>query len=429
MLFIMALLAKCVLVSGLTQVVTLEDLSTAFAEFGDVSKVILVADEHGDPMGKAVVLFVDPAHATAAKNAKKKGTWTIAEVGMEEQDLQNLIKDQELEDLVLQSLKKFSTAGMEKMKRQFVEAGFALEIKQEDVSKMSTPKKIDVVPELKQDVPLRKVPKLPTFSGDKKSKDASFARWQYHIKVLQKGPYDEFTVVNAVHQSLRSPAADLVVNMAPDVKVVDLLKKFRSRYGSVLSVEALTEKLYSLKQQDKEDLATWAFRIEEVVYEIDEKGGIPHDEVPNRVRGRFWYGLQDSRIKEATRATWTRESFDDLLEQCRALEEEYGSSTASAKVHQHSSSSLEGKVDEMLKMFKDVDTRLKKVEAAVLVQEKRKDVKEEKSEQKKEKKQAFCTKCKKSGHLFFGCRKDADISCDRCGEKGHLKHCCRVPLN
>ena len=74
-------------------------------------------------------------------------------------------------------------------------------------------------------------------------------------------PYDSYVVLTAVHQNLKSPAADLVVKTGPEVSVEQILHKFRKRYGCVLSVEVLSEKLYSLKH-DLENVAACAFPLE-----------------------------------------------------------------------------------------------------------------------------------------------------------------------
>ena len=92
-----------------------------------------------------------------------------------------------------------------------------------------------------------------------------------------------------------------MIIMGHKATVTDIRMKLQTRYGSVLSVEALTEKLYALKQGN-EDGSSSAFNIEEIVYQMEEKGGIAHDAVEEKVKLRFWYGLNDSRVKEATRA-------------------------------------------------------------------------------------------------------------------------------
>ncbi len=288
-----------------------------------------------------------------------------------------------------------------------------------DTEKYSVKKKDIVMSTSAQDGAQAKAPKLPVFSGEKK-KDSSFARWQYHVKVLQNGPYDEYSILDAITQSLKSPAADVVISMGHRVSVIDILRKLGTHYGCVLSVEALTEKLYQLKQGN-EDLSSWAHQIEEVVFQLEEKKGISHREVEGKVKGRFWYGLKDSKIKEATRAAYTTMSFDDLLVMCRTLEEEYGSQTT-ATVQQQTS--VEKKIYRLLGSFEQLEARVKSLEIPP------KQVHSTPSAPIGEKRKAFCTKCKTEGHLFFGCRKNnPDVICQRCRKPGHLKNCCRVPLN
>ena len=50
--------------------------------------------------------------------------------------------------------------------------------------------------------------------------------------------------------------------MGPEVSFEQILDKFRKRYGCILSVEVLSEKLYSLTD-GLEDVATWAFQLDE----------------------------------------------------------------------------------------------------------------------------------------------------------------------
>ena len=270
-----------------------------------------------------------------------------------------------------------------------------------------------------------KTPKLPVFSGEKK-KDSSFARWQYNVKVLQNGPYDEYSILDAITQSLKSPAADIVMSMGHRVSVNDILRKLGTHYGCVLSVEALTEKLYQLKQ-GTEDLSSWAHQIEEVIFQLEEKKGINHREVEGKVKGRFWCGLKDSRIKEATRAAYDTISFDELLVMCRTLEEEYGIQKT-ASVQQQTS--VEKKIDRLLGSFEKLEARVKSLEKTPTNAHSTPSTPRGSSHPTGERRKAFCTKCKAEGHLFYGCRKNnPNVVCERCHKQGHLKNCCRVHLN
>ena len=199
-------------------------------------------------------------------------------------------------------------------------------------------------------------PRLPTFSGE--PKDSSFTHWQYEVKVLLKGPYDEFTVGGAVHQSLKSPAADSMVNMGPDATIVDVLDNLKTRYGCVLPVEALTKKLYALKQ--KEGVTVWAFKLEEVVYQMQERGGVTHNDASDKI------GLKDICIKETTFASWASMPFDELLVLCRTLEEEYGPGSTGGIASVHQQTTLESKMDQILKGFQGMDARVKTLESVIL---------------------------------------------------------------
>lgn len=429
----MSLKAKSAQVSHLTDTVTKEELRQGFTEFGTVEGVVWKLDAEGEQTGIAFVVFQEEGHVQAAVQAKTKGSWQIAAVDIPEQELKNLKEDQDTEEKMMTMLKTFTEAGKRSRawKEIFNQDLLPAQVKKETFSPngkspssgtTSSPGTLG-----HQDSSYKlKVPKLPIFSGDKK-KDSSFARWQFHVKVFLKGPYEEYSILNAISQSVRSPAADTMINMGDGVTVSEVLAKFRTRYGSVLQVEALTEKLYSLKQ-GPEDVATWAFNIEEVVYEIEEKDGIKHEEAEEKVKGRFWYGLKESRIRDATRATWRTMSFDDLLVMGRTLEEEYAPSAPTAKVQQQTS--LETKMDQLVKTVEDMSTRLQKLETAQTSKKDNSAPVQKSDDSPKEKKPAKCTKCKLEGHLYFGCKKNnPEIKCRRCGQEGHLQHCCRVPLN
>ncbi len=255
------------------------------------------------------------------------------------------------------------------------------------------------------------------------------------MKVILKGPYDDYIVLEAVNQSLRAPAADIILTMGPEITADAILAKLKTRFGSVMTVDALTEKLYQLKQGES-DISTWAFNLEEVLYEIEEKGGITHTEVESRLKTRFWHGLSDSRIKEATRSDYPSKSFDELLMMCRTLHEEYATKqTIAASVKQQSS--LEKKMDLLIDGFNDMKKRVGRLEASQKSLESGSATTRTESTQiqkhdteSKDKKTAYCTKCRQQGHLWFGCKKDdPSVKCNRCDMPGHLKKCCRVHLN
>ena len=436
----MSIVSRSVHVSLLTEHVTKSQLHDSFTSFGAVDGVVWKLDLQGDQTGIAYLIFNQEQDSKKAIAAKKKETWKIAAVDIEEQELQDLKNDQDAEEKMEEMLKTLSAVGKKRVSRLLGTAD-AIPEKVVDVKpELSTLQKTSPSSPPTADVSYKlKTPKLPFFSGDKKGKDSSFSRWQYHVKVLLNGPYDPYSVLDAIHQSLKSPAADLLLTMGPEVTAQGIMDKLRTRFGSVLSVDALTEKLYHLKQGDH-DVSTWAFDIEEVIYQIEEKGGMAHAVVEERIKIRFWHGLSEARIKDATRSVYSTLPFDDLLVMCRTLQEEYATDkTLLATVHQQTS--LEKKMDVMITEMKEMKTKIQQLETAqrrmtsggTTAAEATTAASSSQSTHQgnqREKKVAFCTKCKLEGHLWFGCKTDdPGVKCRRCNLPGHLQKCCRARLN
>ena len=417
--FIAMSLQDCtVTVRGLTEFVSKQDLADAFGEYGEVSSVVWKLDQQMEQTGVGFIIFQDTESAQKALAAKSKGHWPIAVLEIAVDELETLKKDQDLETKMLEMYKTFSAAGKKKAQRLFQGKDPGPQIKIEPVIERKSSNTSDSV--FEEAFRRGKPPKLPIFSGD--VKDSSFARWQFHVKVLQ-GRYDDATICEAAHQSLKSPAADVFVNTSQtNITADEMIEKLRTRYGCVLPLDALREKLYSLRQ-DKEDVTKWAFNVEEVVYQIEERGGTTHREVESMVKSRFWYGLKESRIREATRASYQGVTFDHLLVECRTLEAEY-SATSSPHVQVHQQTSLESKMDELLTCVKSLNTRVEKLEKSHKEGQRYRSPKRETAT--KEKNPTKCTKCKLDGHLYFGCRKDnPEVICRRCKSPGHLANCCR----
>ena len=169
-------------------------------------------------------------------------------------------------------------------------------------------------------------PKLPPFSG-LKSKDTPFGRWKYEVRCLGGDRnYPSYSVLTAVRKSLRSPAADVVTRLGEHVSVEEVLQKFESIYGTVMSEEAILESFYSARQNpldENEDCAAWCCRLEELAYQALEKDAVADAEIPGMLRNRFWSGLRDSRIKDALRQHRQKMAIEDLVKEARTLEEEF----------------------------------------------------------------------------------------------------------
>ena len=100
-------------------------------------------------------------------------------------------------------------------------------------------------------------PHLPTFSGI--GKHCSFGRWKYELKVLEADArYSTGMVLETVHRSLKTPAADALPTLVINPTLQQVIDKIESAYGYVLSGEALLERFYCERETVEKTCANWS---------------------------------------------------------------------------------------------------------------------------------------------------------------------------
>ena len=83
------------------------------------------------------------------------------------------------------------------------------------------------------------------------------------------------------------------------LNIRDILAKFDSVFGNVLTPEALLGEFYQAKQGD-ETVAAWACKLENLRRQLME-GPMAHAATVEMLRSKFWYGLESKAVKNATR--------------------------------------------------------------------------------------------------------------------------------
>ena len=269
---------------------------------------------------------------------------------------------------------------------------------------------------------LHEQPKLTSFSGS--GRECSFGRWKYEVTCLQEDQnYTASAISRAVHNSVKSPAADVLGHLGSRATVTEIIRKLESIYGSVQSGETLMEHFYSERQRPKkENCAAWSCRLEDLVYQAASKGAIDRSDIPMRLKKRFWSGLKDRQIKEALRNRVDSLTFEELLREARALEEEYDPE------HRTGSDGIVHQVTEADSKFDELLKRMSKLEAKMeQLQQPQKQTQKSNKQSSKGDSKIVCAKCEQEGHLPFGCRKDKGITCHRCNQAGHISKACRNP--
>ena len=114
---------------------------------------------------------------------------------------------------------------------------------------------------------------------------------------------------HVIRRSLKGLAADMLLSLEEDttgmVSIADILAKFDSVFGNVLTSEALL---------GDENVAAWACKLENIRRQL-LNGSMAHTATIEMLRSKFWHGLQSQSVKNATR--------QELLVTARSAESEY----------------------------------------------------------------------------------------------------------
>ena len=443
-------------VTGLSVDTTYQDIEALFKPVGQVEKSALVVGGDGKPTGKAYVVYstVD-AVPNAVAHLSKEEVLVNPITAADRQEFRALLPEESAADQLLRALQALPPEELAKIFAKLMPQQLPVPVKPEDTSlqhksdvagaadfsKARNPSPVTIKPDphaMAQPpsagvshgsgafrygdgpVIIHEQPKLTSFSGS--GRECSFGRWKYEVTcLLEDQNYSASAISRAVHNSLKSPAADVLGHLGSRATVTEIILKLESIYGSVQSEETLMEHFYSERQRPKkENCAAWSCRLEDLVFQAASKGAIDRSDIPIRLKKRFWSGLKDRQIKDALRNRVDSLTFEELLREARALEEEYDPE------HRTGSEGIVHQVTEADSKFDELLKRMAKMEAKIDQLQQPQKQKSNKQSSKDDSK-VVCSKCEQEGHLPFGCRKGKDVTCYRCNQAGHISKACRNP--
>ena len=212
------------------------------------------------------------------------------------------------------------------------------------------------------------LPRLATFSGDAAKGEMSYEHWRFEVRGLQKDHvFAEPLILQAIRRSLRGKAAEVVLHLGEEVHIQDILQKMDKIFGNVLPSENILELFYTARQETREDIASWACRIEDLLAQLRAKNAVTSEVSEVMLKTKFYSGLRLANVKNAIRHKFDGgDSYSDLIVAARVAELETSTSTTTktAKVNQATtlSSSENEKLDKVLSNLAAVTKRLEKLE-------------------------------------------------------------------
>lgn len=210
-------------------------------------------------------------------------------------------------------------------------------------------------------------PRIPIFSGEEKS-ECSFEVWKYEVKcICREGNYTNTILSQCIRGSLKGKARNLLLSLPENATPTQIVDKLEGVYGNVFSSEALLQRFYGENQQPNQSVAEYGMKLESLIQLAVEKGQINPQAKNEMLRSKFWSGLRDPLLKNASRYKYdTVMDFDQLRKEIRSIEldlSNYSNSQGgNTKVQQHASTVQSDKLDELLNTVKSLHQRMQSVE-------------------------------------------------------------------
>ena len=262
---------------------------------------------------------------------------------------------------------------------------------------------------------------LHPFSGEEPTPkgEVLYNKWKFHVKqLLVSNP--ERLVQNAIYKSLKGPAFDLAMSLGENASVAVLLSEMESQFGQASNPDALMQNFFSISQEPKERVTTFALRLRSAMDTLKrlQPDVMTADESTRWMTQRFYFGLKE-KLRDGIRSSYEsgESNFQELLWLAKQREAEKNSTSLvvqSKKVD--ASGTLDEKVKEQVEA--SISSLIKSKESALRKETKKQDSKtvpkvdlinsssKGKIDQKSENKSGYtgaCFRCGGLGHRIREC--------------------------
>ncbi|VDI80157.1 Hypothetical predicted protein [Mytilus galloprovincialis] len=166
------------------------------------------------------------------------------------------------------------------------------------------------------------LPRISAFSGDVKT-GTPYDLWRYEVQCLIKTGHTHETITMAIRRSLRGDASKVPMRLGPEATIDDIIDKMDSIYGSVDQPEALLGQFYTARQQDDEDVATWACRLEEILSKAKNRKNVTEENINDMLTSKFFDGLRPEMKNIVRYKKDTITDFHSLLKATREIENQH----------------------------------------------------------------------------------------------------------
>ena len=141
--------------------------------------------------------------------------------------------------------------------------------------------------------------------------ERSFEEWKLETQYLINSKvYPEYIINQAIRNSLRGQARKVLVTLGPKATSSEIRQKIECLFGNVASGESVLQEFYNAMQRSNESVPAWGIRIEEIFQKAKEKGHVTDTQRDKMLKNKFWRGLKNSELKNASRIHFEKEKVD-----------------------------------------------------------------------------------------------------------------------
>ncbi len=425
---------RTLLVTGLDKEATQSDLVDAFSSVGPDEALVFSDPGFAGVQKSAYVIFSDGTGVSQALEVDV--THRLGEVSLSQADASH-------EEALYKSLIRQDKASLSELEQQLgqLEASdlSALLSKfSHRADRRSDPKGVSAQPSVsvgnppasyafpptQQHIAMGSIPKLALFSGDLSKGEPikgelTYNQWRYEVRCLQKEGHSPAEIVKAIRRSARGTAAEILRCLRDGAPLLKVLRKFEDCFKSYLSKDQLFPRFYAAQQGANERVAAWGCRLEDLLSDILEQGGISENASEDMLRTKFWHGLRDPRIREATRHHIDGGmSYEDLFREVRKVEQEFMSRGKDEPISKQQSVTS----DPVLKMVTEIASNVALLRDDVASLKKRVEHVESHPPGNSVPPSIETPQGKSPNPTRI--RKKKSVVCSRCGRVGHAKQKC-----
>ncbi|XP_053384736.1 DNA ligase 1-like [Mercenaria mercenaria] len=150
--------------------------------------------------------------------------------------------------------------------------------------------------------------------------EATFEEWKLEVECV-KAIYSELVVIQAIRKALKGQAKRIMLHLGPYASVEKIEKKLEDAFGNIASKDSILSHFFLAEQEVNESIVEWGLRLEDMLLQASRKTRIEEKEKEDMLKRKFWRGLRNEELQNATRVHFESDiSYEQLRKQVRSEE-------------------------------------------------------------------------------------------------------------